>query len=165
MVWALHSIGPDIMRSRRTILLVEDDPGYAQALSLVLRQQGDLVEVVQNRAQALAGGAARGYDLAVVDLFTRGGGAELARELSRRVPRLVLSHGARAAQGRAAGGGAGLPGLPQGHACPTLLRGRGASSNGTGSEARRPGSRRPAPDASGSSRGPRARARRRARPG
>lgn len=152
------------MRSRRTILLVEDDPGYAQALSLVLRQQGDLVEVAQNRAEALVAARRGGYDLAVVDLFTRGGGTELARELSRCVPRLVLSHGAELPKEELLEAALGFP-VCRKATLPALLTGRGASSSGRGSSAKRPGSRRPAPDATGSSRGPRARARRRARLG
>ena len=39
------------MPPRRTILLVEADPGYAQALTLVLRQQGDEVEVAPARTR------------------------------------------------------------------------------------------------------------------
>jgi hypothetical protein len=35
------------------------------------------------------------YDLAVVDLFVKGGGADLARRLTRRVPRVYLSVGAK----------------------------------------------------------------------
>ena len=33
------------------------------------------------------------YDLAVVDLFVKGGGVDLARRLTRRVPRVYLSVG------------------------------------------------------------------------
>jgi CheY-like chemotaxis protein len=152
------------MRSRRTILLVEDDPGYAQALSMVLRQQGDRVEVAHSRAEALVAARRERYDLAVVDIFTRGGGTELARELSRSVPRLVLSHGAELAEEDLLQAALGFP-VCRKATLPALLRGRGVSSNGRGSGAKRPGSRRPAPDATGSSRAPRARARRRARLG
>jgi CheY-like chemotaxis protein len=152
------------MPPRRTILLVEADPGYAQALTLVLRQQGDEVDVAPGPDEALE--AARGgrYDLAVVDLFTRGGGTELARELSRSVPHLVLSHGAELPREELLQAAVGFP-LCRKATIPALLKGRAASSIGRGSGARRRGSRRPAPDATGSSRALRARARRRARPG
>jgi len=46
------------------------------------------------RAAAAAVGRSP-YDLAVVDLLVRGGGAELARRLQARVPRVYLSVGAR----------------------------------------------------------------------
>lgn len=52
------------------ILLVDADRGYAQALTLVLRQQGDEVEVAHGPAEALEAARSGGYDLAVVDLFT-----------------------------------------------------------------------------------------------
>jgi CheY-like chemotaxis protein len=152
------------MRSRRTILLVEDDPGYAQALSLVLRRQGDTVRVAQSRAEALKAARKHSYDLAVVDLFARGGGTELARELARRVPRLVLSHGAELPQEELLQAALGFP-VCRKATLPALLTGPDASSSGRGSAARRREARRPAPDASGSSRGPRERGRRRARPG
>jgi hypothetical protein len=51
--------------------------------------------VARTRAQALQAARRRPYDLAVVDLFLRGGGAELARDLARSVPQLYLSLGAR----------------------------------------------------------------------
>jgi len=149
---------------RSKILIVDADPGYAHALTLVLRQQGDEVEVAQSPAEALEAARGGGYDLAVVDLFTRGGGTELARELSRSVPRLVLSHGAELPREELLQAALGFP-VCRKATIPALLKGRGASSIGRGSAARRRGSRRPAPDATGSSRALRARARRRARLG
>ena len=152
------------MRARRTILLVEDDPGYAQALSLVLRRQGDSVEVVRGRSEALDATRKRNYDLAVVDLFARGGGTELARELSDRVRHLVLSHGAELPKEELLEAALGFP-VCRKATLPALLTGRGASSNGKGSAGKRRAARRPAPDANGSSRAQRARGRRRARSG
>ena len=152
------------MRTRRAILLVEDDPGYAQALSLVLRRQGDSVEVARDRAEALDATRKRNYDLAVVDLFARGGGTELARELADRVPRLVLSHGAELPKEELLEAALGFP-VCRKAILPALLKGRGASSNGRGSAEKRRAARRPAPDANGSSPAPRARGRRRARSG
>jgi CheY-like chemotaxis protein len=152
------------MRHRRTILLVEDDPGYAQALSLVLRSQGDRVEVAQSAAEARAAARNGDYDVAIVDLFTRGGGTELARELAMRVPRLVLSHGAAIPRNELLQAALGFP-VCRKAMLPALLTGRGASSTGKGSAGKRRVARRLAPAATGSSRGPRARARRRARPG
>ena len=86
------------MRSPRAILLVESDEGCGRSLAVVLRRQGDRVDVARTRAQALLAARRRPYDLAVVDLFLRGGGAELARDLARSVPRLYLSFGARMQQ-------------------------------------------------------------------
>jgi DNA-binding response OmpR family regulator len=79
----------------RTILLVEPDVACGRALAEVLRRGGDRVRVVRTSAQAVQAAARQSYDLAVVDLLIRGGGVELARKLSRRVPRLYLSVGAR----------------------------------------------------------------------
>jgi DNA-binding response OmpR family regulator len=76
-------------------LLVESDEGCGRSLAVVLRRQGNRVHVARTRAQALQAARRRPYDLAVVDLFLRGGGAELARDLARSVPRLYLSFGAR----------------------------------------------------------------------
>lgn len=152
------------MRARRSILLVEDDPGYAQALCLVLRRQGDSVEVARGRSEALDATRKRDYDLAVVDLFARGGGTELARELSDRVRHLVLSHGAELPKEELLEAALGFP-VCRKATLPALLTGRGASSSGKASAAKRRAARRPAPDANGSSRAPRARGRRRARSG
>ena len=43
----------------------------------------------------MAAAERQAYDLAVVDLLLPGGGHDLGRRLSRRVPRLYLSVGAR----------------------------------------------------------------------
>ncbi len=46
-------------------------------------------------AAALAAAQREAFDLAVVDLFVKGGGVDLARRLTRRVPRVYLSVGAQ----------------------------------------------------------------------
>jgi CheY-like chemotaxis protein len=77
------------------VLLVEPDAACGRALAEALRQGGDHVRVVKTAGQALLAAGRDAYDLAVVDLLLRGGGVELARKLSRRIPRLYLSVGAR----------------------------------------------------------------------
>lgn len=150
------------MRPPRTILLVEGDPVWGHTLAVVLRRQGDHVRVARTRAQALAEAQRNPFDLAIVDLFMRGGGAELARELSQRVPRLVLSLGASLDRQEILEAALGFP-VRRKAALPSLLRVPGASSSGRGSAGRRPGSPRPLPDATGPSPAPRAREPRRAR--
>ncbi len=76
-------------------MLVDADASYGRALAALLRRRGDVVEVVRTRAAALQAARRRPFDLAVIDLFVSGGGAELARTLRRRVPALVLCFGAR----------------------------------------------------------------------
>jgi CheY-like chemotaxis protein len=159
------------MRSSRQILLVEADPACGRALALVLRRRGDQVRVARTRAEALLLVRKQDYDLAIVDLFVRGGGTELARELARRVPRLLLSFGARlereeileAALGFPVYRKAALAGLlnretpsepsplvPEARAAKPErpVRARAASSNGRGSGGRRRESRPPSRDAS-----------------
>ncbi len=135
------------MDSGQNILLVDGDTAYGTALAVVLRQQGNHVHVAHTRSQALQASRRGAFDVAVVDLFVRGGGAELARVLSRRVPRLVLSLGARLSRRELLEAALGFPVLRKTD-LPGLLRGRGASSSGTASAARRPGSRRPSRAAS-----------------
>jgi hypothetical protein len=53
------------------------------------------VRVVRTARAATAAVQREEFDLAVVDLLLAGGGADLGRRLSRRVPRLYLSVGAR----------------------------------------------------------------------
>lgn len=83
------------MRPCRQVLVVDGDADYGRALEVLLRRSGDRVRVVSSRGQALLAARRRRFDLAVVDLFLEGGGVELARELSRTVPRTLLSFGAR----------------------------------------------------------------------
>jgi CheY-like chemotaxis protein len=162
MVWPLLRESPLPMRSPRTILLVEADPGCAQALTLVLERQGDRVRVAATREEALGAARREPYDVAIVDLFVRGGGTELARALSRHVPRLLLCHGAQLQKQEILEAALGFP-VCRKTTLPSLLKGPGASSSGRASGATRPGSRRPAPDATGSSRELRARVPGRAR--
>jgi len=131
----------------RDILLVDGDTGCGAALAVVLRRQGNRVRLVHTRSQALQASRRRAYDVAIVDLFLGGGGTELARVLSRRVPHLVLSLGARLSRQELIEAALGFPVLYKA-ALPALLRGPDASSNGRAFGATRRGSRRPAPAAS-----------------
>lgn len=144
------------MQTSRAVLLVDGDAVYGRTLAQVLRQQGARVRVVQTRCQALEASRRERYDVAIVDLFVRGGGTELARVLARRVPRLVLSLGAHLGKDEILEAALGFPVLRKA-ALPALLRGRGASSSGTASGERRRGSRRLSPSASGRAPAPRAR--------
>jgi DNA-binding response OmpR family regulator len=83
------------MTPARAILLVESDKGCGEALARLVRRAGDRVRLVRTPGAALAAARREDFDLAVVDLFVRGGGVDLARRLSRRVGRVYLSVGAR----------------------------------------------------------------------
>jgi DNA-binding response OmpR family regulator len=83
------------MTPPRTILLVESDKGCGEALARLVRRTGDRVRLVRTPGAALGAVRREDFDLAVVDLFVRGGGVDLARRLSRRVGRVYLSVGAR----------------------------------------------------------------------
>ena len=83
------------VRPARAILLVESDAGCGQALARLVRRSGDRVRLVRTPGAAVAAAQRESYDLAVVDLFVKGGGVDLARRLTRRVPRVYLSVGAR----------------------------------------------------------------------
>jgi DNA-binding response OmpR family regulator len=86
---------PAGVRPARAILLVESDAGCGQALARLVRRSGDRVRLVRTPGAAVAAAQRESYDLAVVDLFVKGGGVGLARRLTRRVPRVYLSVGAR----------------------------------------------------------------------
>lgn len=146
----------------RSILLVESDRNCGLALAKLLRRQGDRVRVARTRARALLEARRNPYDVAIVDLFVRGGGLELARELSRRVPRLYLTLGAQLGPEELLEAALGFP-VHRKAALPALLRGRGASSNGRASSARSRGSARPLRAATAPAREHPAPARRRAR--
>ena len=81
------------MRPARAILLVESDAECGQALARLVRRSGDRVRLVRTPGAAVAAAQRESYDLAVVDLFVKGGGVDLARRLTRRVPRVYLSVG------------------------------------------------------------------------
>ncbi len=78
----------------RSVLLVDQDAETARALAAVLRRTGALVHVARSRTQALNVLRRLRFELAIVDLFLDGGGVELARELARQIPQVVLSMGA-----------------------------------------------------------------------
>ena len=77
------------------VLLVESDARCGQALARLARRSGDRVRLVRTPGAAMAAAQRESFDLAVVDLFVKGGGVVLARRLTRRVPRVYLSVGAR----------------------------------------------------------------------
>jgi CheY-like chemotaxis protein len=97
------------MRSGVSVLVVDADADYGRALAVVLRRTGGQVRVVRTRAQALQAAKTARFDLAVVDLFLGGGGVELARELARHVPRLMLSLAARLERGEILEAALGFP--------------------------------------------------------
>jgi len=77
------------------VLLVEADAECGRALARLLRRRGHRVRLVRTARAAAAALSQKCFDVAVVDLLVPGGGVALARRLSRRVPRLYLSVGAR----------------------------------------------------------------------
>jgi DNA-binding response OmpR family regulator len=83
------------VRPARAILLVESDAECGQALARLVRRGGDRVRLVRTPGAAVSAAQRESYDLAVVDLFVKGGGVDLARRLTPRVPRVYLSVGAR----------------------------------------------------------------------
>lgn len=83
------------MRPGRAILLVEPDAACGGTLARLIRRGGDRVHLVRTTRAALDAARRTPYDLAVVDLLVKGGGVDLARRLTPRVPRVYLSVGAR----------------------------------------------------------------------
>lgn len=83
------------MRPARLILLVESDKGCGRTLAHLVRRGGDHVRLVHSAEGALSAARREACDLAVVDLLVKGGGVDLAHRLTRRVPRVYLSIGAR----------------------------------------------------------------------
>jgi CheY-like chemotaxis protein len=79
----------------RAILLVESDTECGRALARLLRRNGHRVRLTRTARAARAAADRETFDLAVVDLLVPGGGVDLGRTLSRHVPRLYLSIGAR----------------------------------------------------------------------
>ncbi len=130
------------------VLLVDRDLETGQALAAVLRRNGDEVVVVRNRAHALQALRRLRFDLAIVDLFVDGGGAELARDLARHVPRVMLSFGTALESEELLEAALGFP-VHRKAALPALLTIPDASSTGEGYAARHRGSRLPVRGASG----------------
>jgi CheY-like chemotaxis protein len=126
------------MTNVRSILLVDSDSAYGGALAAVLRRQGLDVHLASSAGLALRAARRRSYDLAIVDLMVPGGGAELARKLARRIPRLLLSLGAQLERDEIIEAALGFP-LCRKAALPARLRAPGVSSNGRASAAKRPG--------------------------
>src|SRR5262245_25976703 len=154
--------GRSPMGQNPSVLVVDGDTDYGHALGLMLRRQGNRVRVCRTRTQALLASQREAYDLAIVDLFLVGGGAELARELARRIPRLILSLGARLGPDEVLQAALGFP-VHRKASLPDLLRAPASSSNGAAFAARLPGSPPPSPAASARAREPRARGRGRGR--
>lgn len=135
------------------VLLVDRDAQTGQALAAILRRNGDVVHVVRNRSQALYALRRQRFDLAIVDLFVDGGGAELARDLAHRVPRVMLCLGTVLQDEDIIEAALGFP-VHRKAALPAVLTDPGASSNGGAFSARCRGSRPPGPAASGPPPGP-----------
>lgn len=79
----------------RAILLVESDTECGRALARLLRRNGHRVRLARTARAACSAAEREAFDMAVVDLLVPGGGVDLGRTLSRHVPRLYLSIGAR----------------------------------------------------------------------
>lgn len=116
------------MSTGLAVLVVDADADYGRALAVVLRRAGGRVRVVRTRAQALQAARHGRFDLAVVDLFLGGGGVELARELARHVPRLMLSLAARLERGEILEAALGFP-VHRKAALARLLRPSGVKSS------------------------------------
>jgi CheY-like chemotaxis protein len=144
------------------VLLVDRDLDCGQAIAAVLRRSGDVVHVVRNRSQALQLLRRWRFTLAIIDLFVDGGGLELAREISRQVPQVMLCLGASMPEDELLEAALGFP-VHRKSVLPELLRDPFASSNGGASAATPRGSRRPLPVASEPSPAPGAHARGRQR--
>ena len=108
------------MRPARAILLVESDAGCGQAIARLVRRGGDRVRLVRAPGAAVAAAQREVYDLAVVDLFVKGGGVDLARRLTRRVPRVYLSVGAQLLTEELIEAAIGFPVLRKSH-LPSML--------------------------------------------
>ena len=121
----------------RVVLLVEPDAQCGRALARLLRRNGHRVRLVRTARAAAAAVQREDFDLAVVDLLLAGGGADLGRRLSRRVPRLYLTVGARLLPEEMVEVALGFPVLRKA-AVPDLVRAR---FNGTGAPPKAPRSR------------------------
>jgi CheY-like chemotaxis protein len=129
------------------VLLVDRDLDCGHAMAALLRRTGDVVHVARNRQQALQLLKRWSFTLAIVDLFVDGGGLELAREISRQVPRVMLCLGASLSEDELLEAALGFP-VHRKAQLPTVLRDPSASSSGARSAARRQELQLPLPDAS-----------------
>ena len=111
------------MTPSRSILLVDSDARCGQALARLLRRNGHRVRLARTARAATAAADRQVFDLAIVDLLVSGGGVDLGRELSRRIPRLYLSVGARLLPEEIVEAALGFPVLRKA-AVPDLLGGR-----------------------------------------
>jgi CheY-like chemotaxis protein len=127
-----------------SVLLVDSDLACGRAIAVVLRGQGHRVHVVRTRAKALGAARRQAFDLAIVDLFVEGGGVELARDLARHVPRLLLTLGMGLKQEEVLEAALGFP-VHRKAVLPSVIAGAGparardGASSGRGSAARPPG--------------------------
>jgi CheY-like chemotaxis protein len=138
------------MGIEHTVLLVDSDLQCGHALAAVLRRAGGSVRVVRTRAQARQAVRRAHFDVAIVDLFVEGGGPELARELARRVPRVLLSLGADLEHNQLLEAALGFP-VCRKAMIEKRLRDSDASSSDATSEAKCPGFSRRRPGASATS--------------
>jgi DNA-binding response OmpR family regulator len=97
------------MRSSPSVLVVDADRDWGHALALLLRREGHRVRVVRTRHQALQACRKERYDVAVVDLFLQGGGAEVGTALGSRVGTLLLSLASRMAPSEVREAARGFP--------------------------------------------------------
>jgi len=117
------------MTVSQSILLVESDTEWGQALARLLRRNGHRVRLTRSARAALTAAGKETFDVAVVDLLVPGGGVDLGRRLSGHVLRLYLSVGAHLLPEEIIEVALGFPVLRK-SAVPGLL---GASGNGNGS--------------------------------
>ncbi len=122
------------MTAVRVVLLVESDRPCALALARLLRRRGHRVRVAGSARAALQAAGRESFDLAVVDLLLPGGGVDLARRLSKKVPRLYLSVGARLLPGEIIEMALGFPVLRKAKV-PELVRARGGRRAAAASKA------------------------------
>jgi len=70
-----RAIGPHVVRTRRTVLICDEDRAHTHALARGLEQLGYAVEIVRSYAEAFAIACAHDLDALVVAPFLRDGSA------------------------------------------------------------------------------------------
>ena len=115
------------MRPARAVLLVEPDAECGRALARLVRRGGVRVRLVRTPRSALRAAEREGYDAAVVDLLVAGGGVDLARRLTFRIPRVYLSVGPRLRADELVQAAVGFPVLRK-RALPELFASRNRDS-------------------------------------